>query len=271
MTRPPRPLRAAQDGRVLPKNGEFVRVVAYVRVSTDDHDQRPERQVDFLKPWAAANGYEIVGWVIDEGTSAYRVPPLQRQKMHDTIRTCKREKATAILVEDLDRFCRGGNRELTISEVRLELEHGLDVVYAKMPQGLEGMVLEILKTMKAEIALESSRVQGERIAEGLRLAKKNGWPKGRPGPVPKPALTPDERAMIDEWKNQGIGWRRCALKLSTNRGAYDYADPRLQKRTKVSEAWLRLHIDDHAKSPVGSARSRPKRRITMRADLEGSI
>lgn len=269
MNRPKRPLRAVQDGRVAPIKRDPKKVVAYVRVSTDDQDQRPERQVDFLTPWAAEHGIEIVGWVIDEGTSAYKVPPLQRQKIREAIRIANTEKAGAILVEDLDRFCRGGNKELAVAEVRLDLEFGLDVIYAKMPTGIEGMMLEMMKVMKAEMALESSRLQGERITEGLKLAKKNGWPMGRPGPVPKTPMTTDERAMVRGWRDERppVGWRRCALKLSTNRGAFDYADPKLMKRTKISEAWLPLHLDDDAKSPVDSARCRPKKRITMRADV----
>lgn len=255
-----RPLRAVQDGRVIRKKRDLTKVVAYIRVSTDDQDQRPARQIDFLTPWAAQHGLVVVGWLVDEGTSAYKVAPLQRQKVREAIRIANETGAHAILVEDLDRFCRGGNKELAVTEVRLDMEYGLDVIYAKMPDGIEGMLLEIMKVMKAEMARESSRFQGERIAEGLRLAKKEGWPKGRPGPKPKTPMTPDEVAMVYAWQDEGFGWRRCALKLSTNRGAFDYADPKIQRRVKVSEAWIRLHIPPRAESCSGSARpSRPKR------------
>ncbi len=37
------------------------RVVVYQRVSTDDRDQKPERQVEALQRWADQNGAEIMG------------------------------------------------------------------------------------------------------------------------------------------------------------------------------------------------------------------
>ena len=39
---------------------ESMRLIGYVRVSTDDKDQRPERQVEYLTDWAESLGHEIV-------------------------------------------------------------------------------------------------------------------------------------------------------------------------------------------------------------------
>lgn len=234
---------------------EHKRVVVYQRVSSDDKDQRPERQVENLKAWADRNGAEITGWVVDEGTSARKVSPLQRQKVHEAIRLAKRTDATALLVEHLDRWCRTGNRDLAATDFRMEHEHGLDVVMVDMPEGLEGMAYEIIRTVKAEYAKEFSDLLGQRIKQGLALAKKEGWPKGEPGPKPKKPLSKDEVEQIAAWKAEGVGWRRVAHKLSQQRGAFDYADPKLQRRHRVSDAWVRLRLSERAKSGCPIARS----------------
>ncbi len=231
------------------------RVVVYQRVSTDDRDQKPERQVQALKRWADQNGAEITGWVVDEGTSARKVSPLQRQKVYEAIRLAKKTGATALLVEHLDRWCRTGNRDLAATDFLMEHEHGLDVVMVDMPEGLEGMAYEIIRTVKAEYAKEFSDLLGQRIKQGLALAKKEGWPKGEPGPRPKKALSKPEVEQIAEWRAEGVGWRRVAHRLSTQRGAFDYADPKLQRRYRVSDAWVRLHLSKRAETGCPVARS----------------
>ncbi len=192
--------------------------------------------------------------MVDEGTSARKVSPLQRQKVHEAIRLAKKTGATALLVEHLDRWCRTGNRDLAATDFRMEHEHGLDVVMVDMPEGLEGMAYEIIRTVKAEYAKEFSDLLGQRIKQGLALAKKEGWPKGEPGPKPKPPISDVEVHQIAEWK-ANMGWRRVAHRLSVERGAFDFADPKLQRRVRVSDAWVRLHLSKRAKSGCPVARS----------------
>lgn len=231
------------------------RVVVYQRVSTDDRDQRPERQVENLQAWADRNGAEITGWVVDEGTSARKVSPLQRQKVHEAIRLAKKTKATALLVEHLDRWCRTGNRDLAATDFRMEHEHGLDVVMVDMPDGLEGMAYEIIRVVKAEYAKEFSDLLGRRVAQGIALAKKQGFPNGAPGPKPKPKLTATEVRRIKELRDKGVGWRRIGLEISKDRGAYDVADPKVQKRLKVTYGWIRQQLAQREKTGCGISRS----------------
>lgn len=231
------------------------RVVAYKRVSTDDREQRPERQDENLERWAKDNDAEITAWVVDEGTSARKVSPLQRQQVHEAIRLAKKTGATALLVEDLDRWCRTGNRDLAATDFRMEHEHGLDVVMVDMPEGLEGMAYEIIRTVKAEYAREFSDLLGRRISQGLALAKQRGFPHGAPGPKPKPKLTDAEVGQIKEWRDQRIGWRRIGLEISKDRGAYEVADPKVQKRLKVTYGWIRQQLAHREKTGCDISRS----------------
>lgn len=219
-----------------------MKLVAYVRVSTDDKGQNPERQVDILNAWAARHGHEIAATVRDEGTSG-GVPPLERVWVQQAIKLAKTHDAEAIVVESIDRWTRVGQQDFFNSRTTLKLRHGLDLCLADVPQGMEGLALEIYEGIMAAVAKAFRERLREQIKTGLARAKKEGWKNGRPGRKLKANLAPEEIAYVREQKalgRRGAGWGRMAMELTRRRGALEVVDGKARDKRTVSPSWLRM-------------------------------
>src|SRR5438093_11174406 len=93
-----RVLRA--DGSVRPS------VLPYLRVSTDDKGQDPKRQLSSIGGWAEREEFQLLEPEEDIGTSASKVPALERPFF---IRACERAEAAGaagLIIETPDRFSR---------------------------------------------------------------------------------------------------------------------------------------------------------------------
>lgn len=229
-------------GRVpgCPRGGELLKLVGYCRVSTDDKGQNPERQADILKAWAARNGHELVHIVKDEGTSG-GVSPLDRAMVQEAIRAAGRLGADGLVVESVDRWTRGGVTDYCASNTTLELRHELKLHLSDVPQGMDGMALEIYTSIMAIVAKAFRERLREQIKTGLARAKKEGWKNGRPGRKPKQNLSPEEIAYVREQRaaKKRPGWGRMALELTRRRGALEVVDPKARDKRTVSPSWLR--------------------------------
>jgi putative DNA-invertase from lambdoid prophage Rac len=216
-------------------------LVGYVRVSTDDKGQNPERQVDILTARANRTGDQLVAMVRDEGTSG-GVPPMERAWVQQAIRLAKEHGADGILVESVDRWTRVGVQDFFESSTTLELRHGLKLVLADVPQGMDGMALEIYQSIMAIVAKAFRERLREQIKSGLARAKKEGWKNGQPGRRPKPNLAPEEIAYVREQKamgRRGAGWGRMAMELTRRRGALEVVDAKARDKRTVTPSWLR--------------------------------
>lgn len=229
-----------------------MKLVGYLRVSTDDKGQDPERQKAPILARAERDGNEICAWVLDEGTSG-GVSPFQRQKVMEAIEEAETHDAKGIIVESVDRWTRGGWKDLGVSMFELETQHGLTLTFADL-HGDE-FVVELLSGIMATVAkLFRKRLQ-EQIKTGLANAKSKGWPNGQPGRPPKEPLTMTELAEVLRLANLGHGRRRIALEISKARGAFDVADPKIRHRRTVTENWIRLQAEStHATNPELFAR-----------------
>lgn len=222
-----------------------MRLVAYCRVSTDDKGQNPERQADLLKAWAARGSHELVAVIKDEGTSG-AVSPLERVWVSQAIKKAKELNADGILVESVDRWTRKGPLDFFQSSADIELRHGLKLHLADVPQGMDGMALEIYQSIMAIVAKAFRERLREQITSGLARAKREGWKNGRPGRRPKPNLSPEEAAYVREQKalgRKGAGWGRMALELTRRRGALEVVDGKARDRRTVTASWLRTEWD----------------------------
>jgi len=220
-----------------------LKLVAYSRVSTDDKGQNPERQVDLLRAWAQRGGHEIAAQVKDEGTSG-GVPPLERVWVQRAIKEAKDHDADGLLVESVDRWTRRGVHDFCQSSADLELRHGLKLVIADVPQGMDGMALEIYTSIMAIVAKAFRERLREQIKSGLARAKKEGWKNGPPGRRAKPNLSPEEIAYVREQKafrgrQKGHGWGRMAAEITRRRGALEVVDKKARDKRVVSPSWLR--------------------------------
>ena len=218
-----------------------MKLVAYLRVSTEDKGQDPERQGDVLRAWAMKEGHELVGFITDLGTSG-ATPPMTRPKIKEAVAMAKNLQAEGIAVEAVDRWTRGGIEALMVSRFFMRLDHGLNVRCANSPTGLPpGMedLWDSINAMAAQAWLDRHR---QAVKTGYDRARKLGFPNGRPGPKEKDPLTREELDFLAVQQKAGKGWRVCANEISKLRGAYDVADPKAQRQRRVGPTWLRAEI-----------------------------
>lgn len=231
-----------------------LRLVAYLRVSTVDHDQDPERQGDVLRAWAERSGHEIVAWVTDEGTSG-GIEALQRQKVREAIEQAKELGCQGLVVEAHDRWTRAGPEDFWVSKFFMRLDHDLRLLVANVPPGMPEEMVEAWDSMQAAMAKAFRKRLVEQVTSGLARAKRLGWPKGKPGMPPKPALTKEEFVWCVDQIEGGCGGRRLALALSKLRGAFDLADMKRSRRTQVSETWIKKQVQRQCtESPAEAVR-----------------
>ncbi len=212
--------------------------VAYLRVSTDDKGQDPERQLVTIRPWCAREGVELLDTIPDEGTSASSTNPFDRKKF---LAACERAKAlgaTAIVVEIGDRFTRQGSKEDAWAEVELRRRYGLALFRCDKALAQHGtMIGNTVDALKAESAHEWVSEHKRKVKTGMANAKGKGIHVGRPL-----KLSAKERALAIRLRAAGTGWRTVALEVSRERGAFDVADPKVSKRLRVSHMLIRRAV-----------------------------
>jgi DNA invertase Pin-like site-specific DNA recombinase len=217
-----------------------VRAVPYLRVSTDDKGQDPERQLEVIGSWAQREGVTLLEAVIDEGTSAWKHDPFSRPKFVRACERAKAEGATAIVVECSDRFSRQGAKLDHWAEIEVERRFGLHVLRASKPLAFHDTFAGNLSdSLTAEGARAWAEGHSDKVRSGMARAKRKGARFGRP---PKD-LTAAELALVESLRAQGQGWRRCALAVSEARGAFRIADPDKRRRVTVSHSHIRRQFE----------------------------
>lgn len=223
-----------------------MRLVGYLRVSTDDKGQNPERQKDVIREWAKRHHHEIPAWVVDQGTSG-ATDPFQRQYVLEAIEDAKKLGCQGIVVEAVDRWTREGVEALSVSRFFLRVDHDLRLICTTTPPGMTAEMEEMWDSMMATVArMFLSRLR-EQIKSGIARAKANGWPNGEPGRKAKPSLTAKEWEAVSRWIAEGKGVDKMALDLSHMRGAFNVADTKAQDRLRVKPTWL--HGKIHSEMP----------------------
>lgn len=200
------------------------KAVLYLRVSTDDRDQNPERQAMLLQTWCDKHGVEVVATVVDNGTSATKTNPFERPKFMEALEMAEAISAN-ILIEKLDRFCRQGGHEYGWAITELKRRPNSVELWIVSKGGPEDQAREvigpIMDTMEAEVAAKNMRDHSERVASGMATAAKHGTKTGRPiGRQPKP-ITAKELAAA---KAAARGVRGITNAINEGRGLFKKAD-----------------------------------------------
>lgn len=212
--------------------------VPYLRVSTEDKGQNPQRQLDVIRPWAEREGLVLLPAVVDEGTSASKTNPFERPKFLEACDLAQRTNAEAIVVELGDRFSRQGTKLSDWAEVELGIRYGLKLYRAdSRVEDLGTLQGDLVQSIKAELAREFIRQHSARVRSGMARAKADGKRVG--GAPPKP-LTEDEMTMaitLRLSKGRGrnpVGWPTIAKEISRTRGALELTNISARRRLSVT-------------------------------------
>ena len=99
-----------------------IRVLTYCRLAHDD-SMVMECQKDYLRRWAAKNGYTVVGEITEVGGGIQ----LDRPGLFEVMRTVQKKSVDALVVKKLDRLVR---RPLDAYRlIELFKEKGVDLIF----------------------------------------------------------------------------------------------------------------------------------------------
>jgi len=200
------------------------KAVAYIRVSTKDKGQNPERQKEILEAWAIQEGVDLIASLVDVGTSATKTNPFERPVFTRAVALAQKEGA-ALLVEKHDRFTRQGSHEYGWAITELRRRDPPVELWVASKGGWEDQDREFIgalqDAMEAESASKWARDHGARVKSGMRTAKKARKHVGRP----RKCLTGAELDFAKDLQDQGKGVRAIATAINRERGLYDRADP----------------------------------------------
>lgn len=118
-----------------------MRAIPYLRVSTDDKGQHPDRQLQVIGPWAARERVELLVVVEDEGASASTSNPFERSRFVLACELAVAAGAEAIVVATTACFTNGGafvgeSKIDAWAEIELRRRYGLRLLRADKPLSL---------------------------------------------------------------------------------------------------------------------------------------
>lgn len=162
-----------------------MKVVLYARVSmeeTNDKDRRyqePENQLEPLREWAKAQGWDISGEYVDRGSGA---DPSRREFRRLTSDAMQR-KFNCILVWKLDRFSRE-TMSVTVGRIQRLRERGIAIkslTESWLDTSADNPISEVILAVMSWAAAEERRKISERTKAGIRRLRAIGqWKGGRP-------------------------------------------------------------------------------------------
>ena len=208
----------------------------YLRVSTDDKGQDPQRQYDVIRPWADREGYALLAPESDIGTSGSKVPPLSRPNFMTACERARAAGAECILVEMPDRFSRQ-DPELAIWEkVEVRRRFGLEVFFACFPREFQvtpmGRCMITLQLAAANMWVVDHTAK---VVSGMARGKARGVKYGR---KPK-QLAEHERNLVLQLRDEGLGWEKIAVEINKARGLLERTDKKRAREAGVSSGSLR--------------------------------
>ena len=149
-----------------------LRAAIYARVST--HDQNPDNQLEELRRFAAARGWDAKEYV-DHGVSGAKE---RRPALDVLVADAKRRRFDAIVVWRLDRLGRNLKHLITL----LDEMTALGIAFVSLAEGIDATTpagkLQ-LHILGAIAEFERGRIQ-ERVKAGLARARAQGKRLGRP-------------------------------------------------------------------------------------------
>lgn len=225
-------------------------LVPYLRVSTDDKGQDPERQMLAIAPWAAREGYTLLEPAIDNGTSASKIPALKRPIF---LEACERAKAAraSIIMEGPDHFSRQDPDVAVWEKVEVERRYGVPLYFACMDLAMQssplGKVFLFFHQATGHIWVEEHR---KKVLSGNVRARARGQRLGR---APK-VVSFEEEQQIEAWRavEPPVGWETIANRVSLQRVPNPLTDKKEERRRKISASalkrWWATRMDQNTDS-----------------------
>jgi DNA invertase Pin-like site-specific DNA recombinase len=155
-----------------------MRVAIYARVSTHDKDQEPETQLQPLREFCRAQGWEIAGEYVDHASATdLRGRTAWRHLLDDAAK----RRVDTILVWKLDRAFRSVAHMATTTEQMQRWGVGLRS-YSEPWLDTSGSspVGDLMLNILASFAQFEKALIAERVKAGMARAKKQGVHLGRP-------------------------------------------------------------------------------------------
>lgn len=213
----------------------------YIRTSTDDKGQNPERQRSIIRKWAEVNDVTLLEAVVDEGSSASKVDAFERPLFVEACQRAERAGADAVVLEEPDRLTRMDGDVFGWTKHEVGRRYGLRVLFAAFPLELQEQMLgRLLAGVKAEMGHEWVQQHSARVKSGMAQAEAEGGHMGRP----RKELSERELRRVRELRAEGVGWGRCAHEVSDMRGAFDMADPDARAKRLVSRRTVQRRFEE---------------------------
>lgn len=185
------------------------RAALYARVSTGS--QNPEAQLDPLRTYAAARGFQVAGEFVDHGVSGAKD---RRPALDKMMAAARRRDVDAIVVAKLDRLARSVRHLVTVAG---ELEAlGVDLVVRDQQIDTSSPSGRLLFNVIGAIAEFERDLIRERIHAGLALARKRGKRLGRPE-----ATDGKQKERILRLRKSGHSIRAIASLTGVGRGTVE--------------------------------------------------
>lgn len=188
-----------------------MRVAVYARCSTTD--QLVAVQLEQLRAYAEARKFDIAGEYIDHGVSGAQA---QRPALDRLLENARRRRFDVLVVVRLDRLARSV-RHLTALAAELEAL-GIDLVVLDQAIDTSVPAGRLLFNILGCISEFERDLIKERVAAGVKAAKKRGVRFGRPA-----VLTPEQRRRVARLRASGHSIRGIAETLGVGKGTVSRA------------------------------------------------
>jgi DNA invertase Pin-like site-specific DNA recombinase len=199
-----------------------LRCLIYARCSTTQHNQKPEVQIDELRRYCGARGWEIVEEIVDHGYSGATDKRPGLRRLHELTRA---RKVDAVVVVKLDRLFRSLRHIVTALEEFQELGVQFVSIGDQIDLSSAGGKL-MVHLLGAFAEFERSLIR-DRTLLGLAHAVANGKRLGRP----PTHFTKD----ILDLRNAGQSYRSICKQLGCSMGVVGRAIQGAPK-TKTEDA-----------------------------------
>jgi DNA invertase Pin-like site-specific DNA recombinase len=187
-----------------------LKVLIYARVSTSHHDQKPEIQINELRRFCEARGWQITQEITDHGFSGSTD---NRPGLKKLMALAKSREVDAIVVVKLDRLFRSLKHLVTTLEEFQSL--GITFVATKDQVDYSTPAGRLFVQILGSLAEFEKSLLRERTLMGLEHAKSIGKKLGRP-------KTTDSMAIV-ELRQQGLSHREIQSQLNISKGSISRA------------------------------------------------
>jgi DNA invertase Pin-like site-specific DNA recombinase len=178
----------------------------YARVSTRQHGQDPQMQVNELKEYCQRRGWTVKDEYVDAGISGTKEKRPQLDRM---LKDCRQRKIDAVVVYRYDRFARSLKQLVNT----LDEFHALGVEFVSIHEGTDTTTPagKLVFQIFGAISEFERTLIAERVRSGIAHARSKGTKLGRP------EVTVDI-ATVRKLRAQGIGWKKIAAQLQSGKG-----------------------------------------------------